>query len=75
MTALKDRIIKDLAQLESKSDLQNILAYLNFLKEKEEWDETLEIMNDKRQMKKIKQSLADIQNGDVVDFADVKEDV
>jgi hypothetical protein len=75
MSALKERIIKNVSGLENKIDLQHILDYLSFLKEKEEWDATLEILRDKKTMKRIKKGLRDIKHGKVYDFDEIKRHV
>jgi hypothetical protein len=75
MSALKDKIMKNISGMESQTDLKSILDYLNFLKEKEDWDATFDILKDKKTMSRIKKGLNDIKKGNIYSFEAIKRHV
>jgi hypothetical protein len=75
MSALKERIMENISRLESQHDLRCILDYLNFLKEKESWEATFEILKDKKTMSRIKKGLNDVKHGRVYDFEVIRRHV
>ena len=75
MSTLKQKILKNANHIENKNDLQSVLQYLNFIHDKEAWGATMEILKDKKSMKKIKQGLDDMKNGRVYDFDVIKRNV
>ena len=70
---IKERLIQDISMIDNKDDLNNIRDYLNFIKEKEEWDATLEILHDKKFMKGLVQGLDDIKKNKISSYESIKK--
>lgn len=69
---LRDRAVTTLNEL-SDSRLQVALDFLEYLKEKEEWEATLEILSDSETMAAIREAEEDWENGRMDRFVSLEE--
>ncbi len=69
---LRDRALTTLNEL-SDSRLQVALDFLEYLKEKEEWEATLEILSDPETMAAIREAEEDWENGRMNRFVSLEE--
>lgn len=73
MTAIQKNAVNIINNLSEKK-LKDAIDYLNYLKDKEEWDATHELLDNKI-LYEIKEGLNQIKEGNYVYFKDIKRNV
>ena len=73
-TALRDKVIAELDKLPN-GKVKEVVDFVSYLRAKEEWEATKEILSDKELVESIKRGEKDIKAGRHKSWKEVKENV
>ncbi|MEW6040036.1 MAG: hypothetical protein AB1633_00765 [Elusimicrobiota bacterium] len=67
--------VKEVLESLPKEKIEQALDYLQYLKDRQEWEATIEIARDKKLMESIRKGKRDIKEGKWVSWEDIKRNV